>query len=87
MANVDVTFVSHIDYSEMDADLDDAQTAEQVIQALIAERFIQANTDPNRYYTLTIKGRSQVAEGQTLAAAGVQNGDRIIVSVAQRGGV
>jgi hypothetical protein len=87
MSNVEVTFINAGDNAELDAELDENQTADQVIQALITERFIPPLRDASRYYMLTIKGRSTIAEGQSLADAGVRSGDQIRVNVAQRGGV
>jgi hypothetical protein len=86
MATLDLTFVNAGDNAEMDAELEDNMRAEDVIRALISERFIPQLNDPTRSYMLTIKGRSTIAEGQTLAAAGVQSKDKIRVSVTQRGG-
>ena len=86
MANVEVTFINAGDSAELDAELDDSQSANDVIQSLISERFVPPLTDPTRYYMLTIKGRSTISEGQTLRDAGVRTGDQIRVNVAQRGG-
>jgi hypothetical protein len=86
MAEIDVTFINAGDDAQLDADLDDSLTNEQVIQALTNEGFLSPLTDSNQYYMLTIKGRSTIAEGQTLIAAGARSGDQIRVNVAQRGG-
>lgn len=86
MANTDLTFVHAASGAELDAELDDQMTAEQVIQALIDNEFVPALTNPQQYYTLQIKGKSNVAEGQTLAAAGVAAHDTIAVHATQRGG-
>jgi hypothetical protein len=86
MASLDLTFINAGDNAELDAELEDTLKSEQVIQALVNEQFISALTDPTRSYMLTIKGRNTIAEGQTLVDAGVQQKDRIRVSVTQRGG-
>jgi len=86
MASLDLTFINAGDNAELDAELEDTLMSEQVIQALVNEQFIPVLTDPTRSYMLTIKGRNTIAEGQTLADAGVQQKDRIRVSVTQRGG-
>jgi len=86
MANLELTFINAGDSAELDAELDDGQTAQQVLQSLVTERFVPPLTEPTRYYMLTIKGRSTIAEGQTLREAGVRAGDQIRVNVAQRGG-
>ena len=86
MATLDLTFINAGDNAELDAELEDTLRSEQVIQALINEQFIPALTDQTRSYMLTIKGRNTIAEGQSLADAGVQQKDRIRVSVTQRGG-
>lgn len=86
MANVDLTFINAGDDAELDVEIEDNQRAEQVIQNLINAKFIPPLTDNTRSYMLTIKGRNTIAEGQTLAAAGVRPNDRIRVSVTQRGG-
>jgi WXG100 protein secretion system (Wss), protein YukD len=86
MALIRVTFINAGDDAELTAELNDSQTSDQTIQALIGADFIPALTEPTRRYTLTIKGRATVAEGQSLAAAGVQDGDYLRVNVAQRGG-
>ena len=83
--NIDVTFVNIVDDSELDADLSSSMTAEQVIQSLIAENFISKLNDPTRSYLLTIKGRNNIQEGQTLSDAGVRLSDRILVNLIQRG--
>lgn len=85
MANVDVTFINAADNAEMDVEMDDGMTVEQVIQALIDNQFIPP-PQATQYYMLTIKGKNTIAEGQTLAAAGVRANDRIAVNVTQRGG-
>lgn len=86
MANVELTFISVGDDAELDAELDDQMTTEQVVQALIQENFLTPLADTNRYYMLMIKGRTTIPDGQTLAQAGVQSGDQIRVSPTQRGG-
>jgi hypothetical protein len=86
MATLDLTFINAGDNAELDAELEDTLKSEQVIQALINENFIPAVNDQTRSYMLTIKGRNTIAEGQTLADAGVEQKDRIRVSVTQRGG-
>ena len=86
MATLDLTFINAGDNAELDAELEDNLRAEQIIQSLVNEKFIPALNDQTRSYMLTIKGRNTIAEGQTLAAAGVQTNDRIRVSVTQRGG-
>jgi hypothetical protein len=85
MARVDVTFINAGDNAELDAELDDGLKVEQVIRALIAEGFIPLLDNP-RSYMLTIKGRRSLHTEETLAAGGVQQGDKIRVSVSQRGG-
>lgn len=86
MATVDLTFINASDNAELDAELDLNLRTDDVIRALVGEKFIPQLTDPTRSYQLEIKGRNTIAEGQTLAAAGVQAHDRIRVSLAQRGG-
>lgn len=86
MASIDLTFINAGDDAEMDVAIDDGMRAEHVIQELIKAKFIPALNDNTRSYMLAIKGRDTIAEGQTLAAAGVRSNDRIRVSVTQRGG-
>lgn len=86
MANVDVTFVNPAINAEMDVELDDAMTAEQVIQALIDNDFIEPLNAPDQDFVLAVKGKQTVPEGQSLANAGVETGDQINVNVTQRGG-
>ncbi len=86
MSNIDLTFVHAATGSELDAELDNQMTAEQVIQALIDNDFVPPLTNPTQYYTLQIKGKATVAEGQTLAAAGAVARDTIAVHATQRGG-
>ncbi len=86
MTQIDLTFINAGDNSELDAEVSDDLTSEQVIRALIDEKFISSIDDPTRSYMLSIKGRSTIAEGQTLASAGVVSGSVIRVSVTQRGG-
>ncbi|GHO93831.1 hypothetical protein KSF_038790 [Reticulibacter mediterranei] len=86
MASLDLTFINAGDNAELDAELEDTLTSDQVIQALINEQFLTPLTDPTRSYMLTIKGRNTIAEGQTLGDARVQQKDRIRVSITQRGG-
>ncbi len=86
MAMIDVTFINVDDNTEMDARVEDGWNAEQVVEALVDNNFLPRITDASRYYSLAIKGRSTIASGQTLVAAGVQQNDRIRVSLTQRGG-
>jgi len=86
MAQVDVTFINPANNAELDVELDDGMNSAQVIQALIENQFITPLTDPTLYYRLAIKGKDTIAEGQTLANAGVHSTDRISVSVTNRGG-
>lgn len=83
---VDVTFINAADNAEMDVELDENMTGEQVVQGLIDNQFIPPLNDANQYYTLTIKGRNTITEEQTLGQAGIQPNDTIRVNVAQRGG-
>jgi hypothetical protein len=85
MANIDVTFISVGDEAEVDVELDDQFTGQQVTQMLIQEQFLRP-LDPNNFYQLTIKGRATIGEDQSLAAAGARTGDEIRVNVSQRGG-
>ncbi|GHO92121.1 hypothetical protein KSF_021690 [Reticulibacter mediterranei] len=86
MTEIKVIFVNADDNSELDVEIDNTMTTEQVIKALIEENFISPSTDPTRSYMLTIYGRNTIAESQTFAQAGVVTGDRIRVSITQRGG-
>jgi len=83
---IDLTFISVGDSSELDAEVSNSLTSEQVIKALISENFISPLNDPARSYVLSIKGRNIIAEGQTLYEAGVRSNDRILVNILQRGG-
>ena len=86
MANLELTIVNAGDNAEMDVELDDSRRPEQIIRDLINEGFIPPIHEQDRSYTLAIKGRGNIPEGQTLAAAGVHSGDKLRVTVAQRGG-
>jgi hypothetical protein len=89
MANLELTFVNAGDNGEIDVELDENRRPEQIIPELINAGFIHpipANEQGNREYTLTVKGRGTIPEGQTLTAAGVHSGDKIRVAIAQRGG-
>lgn len=86
MATLDVTFINTADSAELDVELNDNMRSEEVIRSLIDAGFIPPLNDPTRSYMLAVKGRNNIAEGQTLANAGVRSQDKIRVSVTQRGG-
>jgi hypothetical protein len=86
MASLDLTFINAGDNAELDVELDDSSRPEQIVRDLINEGFIPPVNESDRSYTLTIKGRGTIPEGETLAVAGVRSGDKIRVAVAQRGG-
>ena len=86
MAKLDLSFIHVDDNTVVEAELEDHMTAGQVIQALISNDFLQRPNDPRQTYSLSIKGGSIIADGQSLAQAGVRNGDQIRVIMAQRGG-
>lgn len=85
MAELNITFVNVSDSSEIDVELDDSMTNEQIVKSLIREKFIPPLND-SRAYILAVKGAGLIAEKQTLAAAKVRSGDYIRITVAQRGG-
>jgi hypothetical protein len=86
MANIDITFINAGDDAEMDVEMSDALTANEVIKLLIDAQFIPPLADLPGRYMLTIKGRNTIPEGSTFAEAAVRDGDHIRVSVAQHGG-
>jgi hypothetical protein len=87
MATLELTFINTNDGQELDADIEDTYTCNQIIQQLITERFIPQVIDSNRtFYSLTIKGRNTINENQTLRDAGAHSGDKIVVAEIQRGG-
>lgn len=86
MPLIDLTFLFSMDNSELDAEVDDSVTASMLLQDLVNEGFIVPLDGKNRYYGLSVRGKTSLNEDQTLASAGVDNGDCIHVFVRQRGG-
>jgi len=86
MDRIHVTFVSP-DYAEMDAEVESTNTPAQIVASLIDEKFIlPISSLDNLYYCLSVIGKTMLEEGRTLADSKVESGDRIRVSVVQRGG-
>ena len=83
---IDVTFVNVNDGSEMDAELSNALTATQIIEALIKENFIPSQSNPKRPYLLATEGGQALKGEQTLADVAVNSRDHILVygAIAQK---
>jgi hypothetical protein len=81
MADLELTFINNVNNAEMDVELNDSLMVEQIIQGLVVEGFVPQLNNPTHSYTLTIKGRTTLTKGQTLAGAGVQSHDRIFISM------
>jgi hypothetical protein len=81
MADLELTFINNDNNAEMDVELNDSLMVEQIIQGLIVEGFVPPLNDLTHSYALTIKGRTTLTKGQTLAGAGVQTHDRIFISM------
>jgi hypothetical protein len=85
MAQLKLTFVSAADDAEMDANVDETWTDQQVINALVQAGFIPP-PDETRTYFLEIKGGSRIMPGTTLADAGARQGSRVRVLTPELGG-
>lgn len=83
---INLTFINVSDDSEMDVDMSKDMTREQIIDNLVLAGFIPPLLNNNEEYGLTVKGRGELGEGQTLAQINAQDGDRVRVAVVQRGG-
>ncbi|MDZ7265789.1 MAG: EsaB/YukD family protein [candidate division KSB1 bacterium] len=83
---INLTFINVSDDSEMDVEVSADMTREELVENLIQVEFIPPLSNENEEYGLTIKGKGELGEGQTLADLGVQAGDRIRIAVVQRGG-
>ncbi len=83
---INLTFINVSDDSEMDVDMSRDMTREQIIDNLVLAGFIPPLLNNSEEYGLTVKGRGELGEGQTLAQINAQDGDRVRVAVVQRGG-
>ena len=83
---IKLTFVNVGDDSEMDVEMSPKMTRNEVVENLIQAEFIPMLVNQNEEYGLTVKGKGEVGEGQSLADVDVNAGDSIRVSVVQRGG-
>ena len=83
---INLTFINVSDDSEMDVDMSRDMTREQIVDNLVLAGFIPPLLNHNEEYGLTIRGRGELGEGQTLAQIGAQDADRVRVAVVQRGG-
>lgn len=83
---INLTFINVSDDSEMDVEVSTDMTREELVENLIQVEFIPPLSSENEEYGLTIKGKGELGEGQTLADLGVQAGDRVRIAVVQRGG-
>lgn len=85
MSQIDITFVNTINNAEASAAVPMAITREQILQTLIANGFIQP-PQQGQSYKVTVKGRREMLEAETLADVGAQNLDRILLAVYMSGG-
>jgi hypothetical protein len=76
MAKINVKFIHPTDHSEAEASPDENVTAEQTINTLIAQNFMQ---DTPGGYTLRVKGGTEIKGNQTLASGGAKDGSEIRV--------
>ncbi|KAA0227004.1 hypothetical protein EDS67_18275 [candidate division KSB1 bacterium] len=83
---INLTFINVSDDSEMDVEVSSDMTREQIVENLIQVEFIPPLTGEDEEYGLTVKGKGELGEGQTLSSLRVESGDRIRVAVVQRGG-
>ena len=83
---INLTFINVSDDSEMDVEMSSDMTREQIVDNLIKSDFIPAFLNHDEEYGLTVKGRGELGEAQTLADVGARSGDRVRVAVVQRGG-
>lgn len=84
MAEICVKFAHPTDGRTMTVDLDDSMTGQEVVDALIANDFVQ--NDPQGY-TLAVKGGSEIGLQQTIADAGLKPDDTVRVIPATDAGV
>jgi len=83
---LNLTFINVSDDSEMDVEMSSDMTREQIVDNLIRADFIPPLLGFNEEYGLTVKGKGELGEGQSLAQIDAASGDRVRVSVVQRGG-
>ncbi|MFN0201014.1 MAG: EsaB/YukD family protein [Bacteroidia bacterium] len=84
MPEINVSFVHPTDGRVVSVTMDNSMTGQEVIPELIAANFIPPSAQG---YMLAIKGGAQIQNAQTLAAAGVKEGDTIRVIPATDAGV
>lgn len=83
---INLTFINVSDDSEMDVEVSSDMTREQIVENLIQVEFIPPLAGEDEEYGLTVKGKGELGEGQTLSSVNAETGDRIRVAVVQRGG-
>lgn len=78
MAEISVNFIHPTDHGVMTVTIDDAMTAKETIQNLLANNFMQPHPDG---YKLAIvdTGKDMIQPEQTLAEVGARNGSKIQV--------
>lgn len=84
---INLTFINVSDDSEMDVEVSSDMSREQIVENLIQVEFIPPLAGDDEEYGLTVKGKGELGEGQTLSSLNVESGDRIRVAVVQRGGM
>ena len=83
---INLTFINVSDDSEMDVEMSPDMTREQIVENLTRADFIPLLLNQDEEYSLTVKGRGELGESQTLSEIGARAEDRVRVSVVQRGG-
>jgi len=74
--NVKINFMHPTDGRVVTVTLDNTMTAQEAINELISNDFINPNPQG---YNLAIKGGAQLQQNQTMADAGVKDGDTLRV--------
>ena len=68
--------------TEIEAEIDDELTADEVIQSLVEDHFVPPVIDGSRNcYQFIVRGKWIIAEGKSFAQAGVCDGDRLLLTL------